>query len=413
MGYIDESQAIVTNSERLLNKIFASQFTQFVQGLGQPVLVEWYNYNALLSNTQQGTVDVDHLIGLESPIRYNYIPNMPVYGINQNLVPELTQLDGNLYDMNMELDVIVLPNTFRPLPFDHVIYRFGEYQKRCVLFRVNNVQISSIRNENYYRVSLHMVDIDSDELLLGLQRQVVKRMTIDLNRVGTNDNCIIENAVYEKCRDVDKLIRDLIEEYRSFFYSEKYNSVLFQEQEGRASYDPYLNNFIINTHMLESNRNAITMVVHDQDVTFREEYNATLWRALELGSVKYISENLYWEPTPFTRNTMNPFSYYGVDYVYKVHVYQNKEKAVDSLWEYQQYPFIHYLNKRISDGLPVIEESIVKYFLNPEAAQQLFDDLRLDYIQKLKLEYTKYYYEMIPIAVFLLRKYHKSLRDAG
>lgn len=415
MGYITESQAIVTNSEKLLNKIFSSQFTQFIQGLGQPVLGEWFNYNETLSNTQQGTVDVDHLIGRESPIRYNYIPNMPVYGVNKNLVPELTQLDGNLYDMNLEIELVILPNSFRPFPYDYFVYRFGENKERSILFRVNNIQRSSIRNEHYYRVSLHMIDIDSEDQIQALRKQVVKFMTVDLDRIGTNETCIIEETVYRKCEDLGNLIAELVTEYKEFFYSERYNSVLYQEDRARASYDPYLTNFIINTYMLESDRDSVTMVVHDQDVTFREEYNWTLWRALELGRTKYISKDIYWEPKGFTRNTMNPFSYYGIDYVYKYHIYLDPEKTkgANVTQEYQNYPFLQYLDKGIVEGLGAIEAAIVQYFLNPEKTEQLFADWQLEYLQKMKLEYSRYYYEMIPIVVFLLRKYDTALRDNG
>lgn len=413
MGYLTESQAIVTNSEKLLEKIFTSKFTQFIQGLGQPVLGEWFNHNVSASMEQQGTVDVDHLIGRESPIRYNYIPNMPVYGINQNLVPEMTQLDGNLYDMNMEVEVVVLPNTFRPLPYDHYVYRFGENGQRRILFRVNNIQIGTIRNNSYYRVSLHMVDIDSDDLINGLKRQVVKTMVVDLDRIGTNENCIVEDTIFRKCTDVDRLTTELVDDYRSFFYSERYNSVLYQEDGGHGSYDPYLNHFIINTHMLESERNSTTMVVHDQDASFREEYNWTLWRALELGRTKYISKQIYWEPRQFTRNTMNPFDYYGIDYVYKVHIYLDPDntRTHPAKYEYQYYPLLEYLEKGVSDGLGPIETAVVKYLLNPERPQDIFTDTQLEELQKMTLSYIRYYYEMIPIAVFLLRKYSEALRD--
>lgn len=411
MGYLTQSSAIVANASEMLDTIYSSSFTQFIQGMGQPVLCEVYNYNASLSSVQDGTGDIDHIIGRESPIRYNYIPNMPIYGMNRDLLPQINQGEGALLDMDMELEVTVLPNVYRPQPYDHLVYRFGPNNSRVVLFRVNNITIGSIRNNDYYKVNLHMVDIDDETDIIALNKQVVKTFVVDLDRVGTNENCLIEDVVYRKCDDVDKLIADLCDEYRTMFYSERYNAVLYQEGQSRASYDPHLNNFIINTHMLEKERNSITMVVFDQGVEFREEYTLTFYRALETGKAKYICRDLHWQPVNFSRKNVNPFAYYGLDYVYKVHVYEDEDNANEET-EYQNYRLLQHLDRRTPDGLPAIEKAIVKYLMDPEDLGSLFDDDQLDELQMIRLKYDKYYYEFIPMVVFLLRKYTKALRDA-
>lgn len=410
MGYITQSQAIVTNAAEMLETIYSTSFTQFIQGLGQPVLVEWYNYNSALSTVQDGTLDIDHLIGRESPVRYNYIPNMPAYGMNRDLLPQLEYGDSMPADMHMDLEITVLPNVFRPQPYDHLVYRFGPNGDRVILFRVNNITIGSIRNNDYYKVNLHMVDIDDEEYILALNKQVVKTFIVDLDRVGTNENCLIEDSVHYKCKDIDRLVADLVDEYRTLFYSERYNAVVYQEGKNQASYDPHLNNFIINTHMLEKERNSVTMVVFDQGVEFREEYSNTFYRAMETGKKKFVNRNLHWQPVSFSRKNVNPFAYYGLDHVYKVHVFDDPDDLNEET-SYQNYEFLIRLDNGIADGLHAIEKAIVKYLLNPEDLASLFDDPQLEELQMIKLKYNKYYYEMIPMVVFLLRKYTSTLRD--
>ena len=71
MGYLRQSNDIVTSSSQLLDNILSSNFNQFLQGLGQPVLVTYWNLNDTVSTVNSGTETVDENIGPESPIRFN------------------------------------------------------------------------------------------------------------------------------------------------------------------------------------------------------------------------------------------------------------------------------------------------------------------------------------------------------
>ena len=108
---------MVKNAEEVLNTIYSTNFTQFLQGLGLPVLGTWYNFNSTMSKTDNGTEDIDHLLGKESPVRYNKILNMPVYGLPKDMNPEITAGEGGLLDMNMELGTFDSCFTIRALVF--------------------------------------------------------------------------------------------------------------------------------------------------------------------------------------------------------------------------------------------------------------------------------------------------------
>ena len=252
MGYLTEADALVKNATEVINTIYSTNFSQYLQGLGQPILGIWYNYNSTVSSVEIGSYDIDHIIGPESPVRYNKILNCPVYGATRDLTPDLTAGDGGLLDINMELEVTLLPNSFKPNPYDYFLYSFGPPENaRRILFRVNNIQLSSIRSNSYYKVNLHMIEIDTTEQLEALDRQVVKTFRTDLDRIGTNENCLIEDVVFEKCKDIKKLIRRLEDQYMNLFYSDKYNSVLYRaEADGQIVYDPYLIQFIIHSKSL-------------------------------------------------------------------------------------------------------------------------------------------------------------------
>ena len=412
MGYLTEADALVKNATEVINTIYSTNFSQYLQGLGQPILGIWYNYNSTVSSVEIGSYDIDHIIGPESPVRYNKILNCPVYGATRDLTPDLTAGDGGLLDINIELEVTLLPNSFKPNPYDYFLYSFGPPENaRRILFRVNNIQLSSIRNNSYYKVNLHMIEIDTTEQLEALDRQVVKTFRTDLDRIGTNENCLIEDVVFEKCKDIKKLIRRLEDQYMNLFYSDKYNSVLYRaEADGQIVYDPYLIQFIIHSKMFEYVRGSVTMVVFDQSYGFMREYNNTFYRAIETRRINDIKEDLYAEPKHFTRKTVNPFAYYGEDFAYKIYVYEDKDNTgVGS--RYNNYPFIKNIKENSDVGLNPIEGSIVRYF-NSEDTTRLFNDQDIDWLDELIVDYSEYYLELLPITIFLLRKYYEGIHDS-
>lgn len=411
MGYLTESDAIIQNATEIINTIYNTQTTHYLSGVGVPVLGTYFNYNDVMSENDTGEINVDHLLGPESPIRYNKIINCPAYGMNRDLVPELSTGDGNLFDLNIDIEVTLLPNAFKPSPYDYYLYRFGKFNERKILFRINNVQLSSIKSHSFYKVNMHMIEIDDDSQTSALERQVVKTFKVDLDRIGTNDNCVIEDVIFDKCKDVKSMIDHLVYQYKCMFYSEKYNSVIYREAaDGHVMYDQYLTNFIIHSKMFELGKDVITIVVLDQDYMFRSKYNLTFYRAIETKQIKDIKTDIYYEPTHFTRSTVNPFAYYGEEFAYMRQVHQDKDNTGIGI-KHMNYPFIENIIDNDCMGLNPIEASIVRYF-NNSLDIKLFTDDDLKWFSHISIEYDMYFFELIPITIYLLERYVKGLENS-
>ena len=197
----------------------------------------------------------------------------------------------------------------------------------------------------------------------------------------------------------------------NLFYSDKYNSVLFRpEAEGQIIYDPYLIQFIIHSKMFESIRGSVTMVVFDQSYGFTRDYNRTFYRAIETRRITDIKEDLYADPEHFTRKTVNPFAYYGEEFAYKITVREDPDNTGVGT-KYNDYPFIQNIKDNMDDGLNPIEGSIVRYF-NSEDFTRLFNDTDLSWLDNLVMDYSEYYLELMPITIFLLRKYYEGIHDS-
>ena len=55
MGYLQNSNAIVEETTKLLDDILQSKSTVMVSGMGEPVIGRWWNMNDSLSTADNGT----------------------------------------------------------------------------------------------------------------------------------------------------------------------------------------------------------------------------------------------------------------------------------------------------------------------------------------------------------------------
>lgn len=411
MGYLQHSDEFVRNVENELDKILQSGAAISLTGLGEPVLVTWYNVNDKLSTTTSGTETADSLTGPDSPFRYNRVERQPVFGITKDLQNIEMRLDDNgIADMELEIEPVIPPNTIIPSPFDHMIYRFGS--GRSVTFRVNNVQINTLRIQGYYKVPMHLVDIDSDEYFTNLEKLTVKNLVVDDSKVGTNEQCILSDTVFEEIKAINKISSQIMSDYIDTFFSRKYNSFIFRGfgNSNFTVYDPYLTWFLLNHGLMELYDEILQPVVIDQNDNFRGEYNKTVFRAVEMRDALRINELLY-EVTGFTKNRVNPFAYWGEETVYLIHTY------LDS---HAKYPRNNYMDfnwlynvKTIQESrsVTILENIIIRYFKN-DTFEKFLAPEELETLKRIaEPEYSETYFYLIPIVLYILSAYKRYLND--
>lgn len=411
MGYLQHADDLAKNVASELDRILQSGSAISVTGLGEPVLVTWYNVNDKLSTTTAGTETADALIGEDSPFRYNKVENQPVFGITKDIQNIEMRLDGNgIADMDIELEPVIPPNTIIPGPYDYMIYVFGS--GRSVTFRVNNVQINTLRSNGYYKVPMHLVDIDSTEYQDKLKSLTVKNLTINPAKVGTNEQCVLTDKAFEEINKLEKICAQIMSDYIDLFFSKKYNSFIFRGfKNGQFTiYDPYLTRFILNQQLLDMYDEILQPVVIDQDDTFRGEYNKTPFRAIEMRDASRLKELLY-DIREFTRTRANPFSYWGEEAVYLLHVYMDiqakypRNNYMDFNWLY------NVMTVHESSSVTILENIIIRYFKSNTFEKFLLPE-ELDAFKQLsEMEYTETYFYLIPIVLYILAGYKRYISN--
>lgn len=403
MGYIQQSNDIVKNSSQLLDDILSSNFNQFLQGLGQPILVRYWNLNDTMSTANSGTDTIDQNLGNDSPNKYNVIENLPLYGAIRDMIPEISQDDG-LLDIELNCEAIILPDTIRPSTYDYFEYVFGENGGRSIIFRVNNLSLSTIKNNSYYKIECDMVDIDhQNRYSERINKQVVKTFETNLETIGTNDKCIIESKHLGFIKRIKEVIKDILNQYIDLFYSEKYNSIVYQGlfQGEYLAYDPWVTNFIIQNNIFAKGSTRPTILINlDPGNDFRQKYNQTFFHAVEIRSLKYLKE-LKYTPETFSKLNTNPFTYYGEEIAFKLDIYEDIPTRYSSN-VYMQILFLNNINR--NEKTPVLNELemlLVDYFNLDNMSNVMTEDM-LTTFNHFIMTYDEYWFRFTPILIYIL-----------
>ena len=94
--------------------------SQFIKFLDKDVdFVTYFHINKNLSTTEIGNNNIDSFIGKDSPVRYNQINNLPVYGMPVfDTRNDYDTDNGGLNADSFSGEIILLPNIIEPCEGD-------------------------------------------------------------------------------------------------------------------------------------------------------------------------------------------------------------------------------------------------------------------------------------------------------
>ena len=115
MGSFIKDENFLNDNIFLFEKRLGSQYSIFFDGK-TPTFVTYYHINNINSIADSGFLNVENILGPESPIRFQKIESFPLYGI-ESIKPDLVDEDEGL-NSNFDGEAIALPNTIKPLPND-------------------------------------------------------------------------------------------------------------------------------------------------------------------------------------------------------------------------------------------------------------------------------------------------------
>lgn len=252
---------------------------------GTPTYVTWYHINDDETTTDAGYIDVASIIGHRSPIKFQKIENLPIYGVESVLL-QLQEEDQGL-DTSFQSEAVLAPGTIKPSPNDFFLV---PYIKVPCVFRVIEIMLDNIRPDNFFKFQFQLEYID-EEKIEGLDKQTKDKFTCILENIGSENRCIIEEQYEETINKIDEMYDDIASTYMKIFYNERYNCMLGEMGAGIKLYDPFQNVFM-NKHDLFNKKNDFkTYIFTDQydDPRARIKYEKSVYRCLERRNINLLN----------------------------------------------------------------------------------------------------------------------------
>ena len=246
----------------------------YIHSNKKPTEVTYYKQNVEKTTLDEASgLNYAHL-GAESPIKFNKILGFYIYGIEQ-MSPDMSVGDFGLEKEPVEGQALILPNTIIPTIGD--MFKIN-YLKEDVLFRVNAINSDTLDNgSNCYQITYALYKI---KLQSTIEKQVVKTYRCIVDNIGTDFKCIIEDTTIDLIEKLEGAIEQIIDAYQLFFDPKVQNFVY--KYGGKYIYDPYLVEFMIRNKLMEGGREYIYL--HQgcaQDKLFGYNYTRSIYYILE------------------------------------------------------------------------------------------------------------------------------------
>ena len=162
-----------------------------------PTPVDYYHINKEASSLDEGSRLAFNNVGDGSPLRYNYIHNMMLYGI-ETIQMQYSSEDFGVESAAIEGEAYVLPHTITPYPDDQFCIT---YLKKQIVFKVTHVDPDTLEDgSNIFKISYR----SSTSSVLNLKKQVVDEYELIMENVGTTLNPILKSAAVDFLKEVDK-----------------------------------------------------------------------------------------------------------------------------------------------------------------------------------------------------------------
>lgn len=390
MGFILNDKNFINDNIFKFEKRLESQYTVFTEK--NPTFVTYYHINNINSITDTGLLNVDRILGNESPLKYQKIEDFPIYGIDQ-IKLDLSDDDEGLQG-SYEGDGIILPNTIKPLPNDFFTI---SYLDSSYLFMVTQIDYDTIKSNNYYKFNfiLRSVDFKSIE---DLNKLVLEKYSCIFKNIGTEDNCLIREDAYIHIKELETVYSSFVNKYISLYYNKRYNSFLFNSTNS-VIYDKFVSNFINQHNLLNEKEKYQTIVITNEDYgeQFPITYEMSIYSAIENNNIRDLDYVRY-ELCPITYQH-SIFLYYNLTNVKSLvfvpdHVGSNvyiRDELINSI-----------ISNIPENATNIIEELMIRYFNNSiESILQI----NIDKLKEYKMSYSLTDYIMIPILLFIIRYY--------
>lgn len=336
-------------------------------------------------------------IGIDSPIRYNMIEDMMIYGIEQIAIsmengdfgPEASEISG---------EAIILPNTIIPYVGD---YFNIIYTDEKLLFRVIDATPDTLENgANIYKIQYKL---ESSRLEDTIEEENIEdHYNMVVNNIGTGFNAIIRHESYNMIKKLDQVLYNLRTYYKSIFYKERVQTFVFLHNSQRF-YDPFMIEFLKENKILDGDESYIYL---NQQIKlssmFPIQYSKSFFKCLENKDKERIR---FYENRGIAKYISDPLSIFQTrleNYFEVKHEISDVEFGILPCFKDDLINAIE--DNRLLKCNDSVYNIIIKYFNDENITQEDIDNLEyIDFSDNIIIFYA------IPCVIYCLERFVKSL----
>lgn len=396
MGRLLNEQEIIEKNVRKMIERSSSEYTRFLETT--PNFVTYFQRNIIDSTSDLGLENVEKDLGRDSPIFYNKIENLPLYGL-ENISLSLNREDIGL-NTNYESEAVLIPNTIKPYPDD---FFYIEYIGEYYLFKVSGVTNDAIKSKPFYRIEFYFFKkVDSIDMV---EEQITNEYTVIFNNIGTEEKAVIEKSVYLRLEYLNNIYERLQNIFLKGFYDPQMNIITYKIDD-KLVYNRHLNKFLMKYELLKPKTeymNTIFLVdVLDEDIEFLETYKTTIYHALELQDTEGLGGEFAVLFPIHAKHT--PFHQYGLKYNTLDFIEEEEDEISYPIFPKNFFDRIR-IEQPYTDGKHHIENMVISFLLGSDE----ISSSSLDAINKFNFLPNIFSYIFIPFILYIFKVYESRI----
>lgn len=364
--------------------------------------VVYFNQNKEASTLDQSAKLYYADMGIDSPIKYNIIEDMMIYGIEQIAIsmengdfgPEASEISG---------DAIILPNTIIPYVGDyfHIIYTDEK-----LLFRVIDTTPDTLENgANIYKIQYKLESNQLEEIIEP--ENIEDKYNMIVNNIGTGFNPIIRHESYNLIKKLDQVLYNLRTYYKAIFYKERVQTFIFL-YNGQRFYDPYMIEFLKEHKLLDGDESYIYLTQQMKlSSMFPIQYNKSFFRCLEEKDIENIRKYTHTAVAEYISDPLSIFQTRLEQYFEIKPAYCQFIENLFGVIPCFKDDLINAIESdQLLEGCNSIYNIIIKYFNNEIIDQKDIDDLEnIDFSDNIDIFYT------IPCIIYCIERFIKKIME--
>lgn len=246
--------------------------------------VDYYNINPDRSSMDEAAKIIYSQLGINSPIRYNYVSKYILYGI-ERISLQLENGEYGLESSEITGEAIILPNTLHPYPGDYFV--INHLSQKC-LFKVLSCNIDTLDdNSNLWKIEYKLEGVDDKKI----KELVVDRFEFNLSTIGTRFKSVIRKEKYDMAELIEKVSTILKNYFISLYYDYHVQTFVYMYTEDNFIYDPFLIEFLMKHKSLTNSDNGYLFISHmiPINASFIMDYRKSIFYAFEERDMQLLS----------------------------------------------------------------------------------------------------------------------------